>query len=288
VPRSGRHDEEADEVNRAARLAGGLVAVVVVASWLPDGRSTDVQPVDVRPVEDSDVAAPAATAAPAPATRSAPPSPAVADEGPPLLVAASGGDGDSWRDTAGREYRLGMVNAPETGECFGGQATAERARLVAAGFRPEVYSTDRYGRQVAVVTTADGTNLNVHLARHGFVDDRYLAQFRHENPVLARELDAAFARAKADGAGLWRACGVQQAAPRGIAAAPPASSQAPAAGRSCHPDYVSCVPVKGDGSGRGQANDLDCGDLDGRVQLRRIGTDPYRLDGSDDDGHGCE
>ncbi len=121
-------------------------------------------------------------------------------------MAASGGDGDSWRDTAGREYRLGMVNAPETDECFGAQATAERRRLVAAGFRTHVYSPDRYGRQVAVVTTADGENLNVHLARHGFADDRYLGQVRHENPALARELDEAFARAKSERAGLWRAC----------------------------------------------------------------------------------
>ena len=138
------------------------------------------------------------------------------------------------------------------------------------------------------MTSADGTNLNVHLARLGFVDDRHLAEFRHENPALGRELDAAFDEAKADRAGLWGAC--RQAPPQGIAAAPPpppVKKQAPAGG-ACHPDYVTCIPVKGDGSGRGQANDLDCGDLDGRVQLRRAGTDPYRLDGSDDDGYGCE
>ena len=251
------------DVNSAGKMAGGLVAIVVLASWLPDARSTQAEPVAVRPVD----AAPPAAAS------------------PPLLTAASGGDGDSWRDSAGREYRLGMVNAPEVGECFGTEATAARTRLVAAGFAARVYAADRHGREVAVVTSADGTNLNVHLAQLGFVDDRYLAAFRHENPALARELDAAFDRAKADRAGLWGAC--REAVPQGIAAAPPAKKQAPADG-ACHPDYVTCIPVKGDGSGRGQANDLDCGDLDGRVQLRRAGTDPYRLDGNDDDGSGCE
>jgi endonuclease YncB( thermonuclease family) len=70
----------------------------------------------------------------------------------PLLAAAPHGDGDSWKDTQGQEYRLGIVNAPEVDECFGAQATAERQRLTAGGFRAEVYSTDGYGRGVAVVT----------------------------------------------------------------------------------------------------------------------------------------
>ncbi len=137
----------------------------------------------------------------------------------PLLVAARGGDGDSWRDTAGREYRLGMVNAPEVGDCFGSQATAERKRLVSKGFRAQVYTKDRYGRGVSVVTTASGVVVNVDLARHGFVDDRYLAKFRSENPALARQLDTAFAAAKAERAGLWSAC--SGSAPQGLVAAPP-------------------------------------------------------------------
>lgn len=123
-----------------------------------------------------------------------------------LLQAARGGDGDSWTDTTGQEYRLGMVNAPEQDECFGREATAAREGLVADGFRAEVYSTDRYGRRVAVVTTADGVNVNVHLARQGLADDRYLHQFRSENPSLAAALEQAFAAAKAERAGLWGAC----------------------------------------------------------------------------------
>jgi endonuclease YncB( thermonuclease family) len=78
--------------------------------------------------------------------------------------------------------------------------------LVRNGFRADVYTHDSYGRGVSVVVLADGTNLNVYLARHGFANDRYLAQFRHENPALATQLDAAFAAARREHAGLWAAC----------------------------------------------------------------------------------
>lgn len=123
-----------------------------------------------------------------------------------LLQAARGGDGDSWKDTAGVEYRLGLINTPELSECFGSTARLERQRLVAKGFRAQAYSKDRFGRAVAVVTLADGRNLNVYLARQGFADDRYLADFRAENPALARDLDVAFAAAKRERVGLWGAC----------------------------------------------------------------------------------
>lgn len=218
----------------------------------------------------------------------APPAPQPAQEQPlpseptptaPLLQAGPHGDGDSWRDTAGEEYRLGLVNAPEQDECFGAEATAERRRQVAAGFRADVYTVDRYGRGVSVVTTADGANLNVHLARQGLVDDRYLAEFRHEAPALAAELDAAFAEARAQGRGLWSAC--ESAQP------PPAAPRAAPVVAGCHPDYLTCLPVAGDGSGNGGGNDLDCGAVDGPVHARQPGVDPYLLD-ADGDGVGCD
>jgi endonuclease YncB( thermonuclease family) len=123
-----------------------------------------------------------------------------------LLHAARGGDGDSWKDTQGVEYRLGMVNTPELNECFGVRARTERQHLVAHGFRAQAYTKDRYGRSVSVITLADGRNLNVYLARHGFANDKYLVQFRSENPSLAADLDVAFAAAKREHAGLWGAC----------------------------------------------------------------------------------
>ena len=56
---------------------------------------------------------------------------------------------------------------------------------------------------------------------------------------------------------------------------------------ACHPDYVTCVGVEGNGSGHGRANDLNCGSIGEAVKLRRIGVDPYRLD-ADGDGIGCQ
>jgi endonuclease YncB( thermonuclease family) len=132
--------------------------------------------------------------------------PASSSAASPLLTPAAGGDGDSWHDTAGAEYRLGLVNTPEYDECYGSEAAAERQQLTAHGFRAVVYTHDVYGRGVSVVTTADGVNVNVYLARHGFADDRYLTQFRHENPKLAVQLDAAFAQARRQHLGLWSSC----------------------------------------------------------------------------------
>jgi endonuclease YncB( thermonuclease family) len=205
----------------------------------------------------------------------------------PLLMPAGGGDGDSWHDTAGAEYRLGLVNTPEYNECYGSQATAKRKELTAHGFRAEVYTHDVYGRGVSVVTTASGVNINIYLARHGFANDKYLSQFRHENPELASQLDTAFARARAERAGLWSACsGTHGAAgPLAPATVAPATSVNPPGG--CHPDYVTCIRVVGDGSGHGRANDLNCGSIRQAVRLRRIGVDPYQLD-ADRDGIGCQ
>lgn len=189
-------------------LAGLAVLVLAVTAVQRDepssGDTTSVGP------PGSSLAEPAAV----PSGQPAPPGP-----GGALLQTAGGGDGDSWSDTDGTEYRLGLVNTPESGECYGSTATAQREALTARGFYAEVYARDTYGRHVAVVTTADGINVNVHLARQGLADDRYLEQFRSENPGLASRLDEAFAAAKAERAGLWGACSTSGAAP----AAPPAA-----------------------------------------------------------------
>lgn len=287
-------------MNTWQKLALGAAAVVLAASVLGDDEpgptpaatavtssEPSAPPVPAeRPSASPTAASDAQPSPPAPAASS---SPAAATSA--LLQAASGGDGDSWRDTSGRQYRLGLINTPERGECYSAEATAERRALTAAGFRAQVYATDRYDRRVSVVTSADGVNVNVHLARNGFADDRFLAQFRDENPGLAAELERAFAAARSEGRGLWSACPAVQDGQAAAGDAPPADAPAavaaPApAGSDCHPDYTTCIPVKGDGSGRGQANDLDCGDLDRRVQLRQAGVDPYRLD-ADGDGVGC-
>jgi endonuclease YncB( thermonuclease family) len=203
-----------------------------------------------------------------------------------LLMPASGGDGDSWHDTAGREYRLGLVNTPEYDECYRSEATAKRKELTVHGFRADVYTHDVYGRGVSIVTTANGVNVNLYLARYGFANDKYLSQYRHENPKLASQLDTAFAKARAERLGLWSAC----SGTRGAAAPLAPATETPATtyqNTACHPDYVTCIRVEGNGSGQGRANDLDCGSIRKAVKLRRIGVDPYRLD-ADGDGIGCQ
>jgi endonuclease YncB( thermonuclease family) len=275
----------------SGKAAMGVAALVLALSLLGVQDDAPTSGTGDATGTATEAAAPAEPAQPSPAAEpaAAPDAPAEETLATGLLRAADGGDGDSWRDTTGTEYRLGLVNAPETNECYGSTATVERTRLTAGGFRAEVYARDAYGRHVAVVTLADGTNLNVHLARLGFADDRYLPRFRAENPALAAELDSAFAAARAERVGLWGACSsAAAAAPAPAAPAPAAPTRtAPPAAAGCHPDYATCIPVKGDGSGRGRANDLDCASIGQRVQLRTAGVDPYRLD-ADGDGVGCQ
>jgi endonuclease YncB( thermonuclease family) len=200
-----------------------------------------------------------------------------------LLYATSGGDGDSWKDTQGREYRMGLIDTPEAGQCYGDKATSKRKQLVANGFRAKSYTTDSYGRLVSVISLPDGTNLNVWMARNGYATDKYLATFRDENPSLATKLDSAFAAAKSAKLGLWSACKSGSSTTGGSTGGSTTGSSS----GSCHPSYVTCIPIKGDGSGNGEENDLDCPDIGKRVQLRSGGGDPYRLD-NDGDGYGCD
>ena len=248
------------------------------------GPCDDASEEPVAEVTASPTALPTPEATSAPVPLAAVPSQAAATKARAsagLLYAAAGGDGDSWKDRQGREYRMGLINTPEQNECYGSTATAKRKAMTANGFRAKVYSTDDYGRRVAVITTASGVNLNVYLARHGYANDKYLETFRYENPSLATKLDAAFAAAKREKAGLWGACDGDGSTGGSTGGTTGSSSS------SCHPDYKTCIPIKGDGSGYGEANDLDCGDIGMTVYLRQIGVDPYRLD-ADDDGVGCE
>lgn len=104
-------------------------------------------------------------------------------------------DGDSWVASDGREYRLGMVNAPEPLEPCAREATRFTRHFLDDGFTADAYATDPHGRQVSEVFARTGASLNVALVQAGYSDDRYLNNFRHENPALARRLDDAFATA---------------------------------------------------------------------------------------------
>jgi len=189
-------------------------------------------------------------------------------------------DGDSWDASDGNEYRLGLVNAPEYYEPCGAQAKAFTGSFLSGGFTADAYSKDVYGRRVAEIFDARGRSLNVALAASGLGNDKYLTEFRHQNPQLAARLDTAFSTAPTPNCLKPTA----QTPPNPIAAT--RSTATSARSSTCHPDYLTCIPIKGTGSGSGQANDLDCGDIRTPVQLRNT-NDPYRLD-ADHDGWGCQ
>lgn len=181
-------------------------------------------------------------------------------------------DGDSWVASDGEEYRLGLINTPERDEVCGSEATAFTRDFLADGFTVDAYASDTYGRQVAEVFDVDGESLNVALAESGLADDRFLEEFRDENPDLADRIEKALASAPVPDC--------QDAAqPRGFAAQAPTKAAAPtpkAERNDCRSGYSPCLPI---------VTDLDCPDVVGPVEVS--GDDPYRLD-RDGDGIGCD
>lgn len=109
--------------------------------------------------------------------------------------------------------RLTGIDAPETGdgrtvrECFGPEARAWLAGQVSRGSRVrlvfDVGERDRFGRRLAYVYRADGTFLNAALVENGYARTMTIRpNVRHAATLRALER-----RARADGRGLWAACG---------------------------------------------------------------------------------
>lgn len=183
-----------------------------------------------------------------------------------LLFMTDQKDGDSFVASDGNEYRLGLVNTAEASEPCGPAAAGFTRTFLANGFTVVTYSRDSYGRRVAEVFDRSGKSLNVALAKSGYGDDRYLNQFRHENPDLARRLDAAFAAADSP------SC--SGAAPAPLLQQP--KPAAPSAEANCMTGYDPCLPIRGD---------MNCPDIGHPVRV--TGGDPYGLD-RDGDGVGCD
>ncbi|HSL60122.1 MAG TPA: thermonuclease family protein [Acidimicrobiales bacterium] len=126
-------------------------------------------------------------------------------------------DGDTIRvriDGRVEPVRLIGIDTPETHhptrpvECFGAEATARTAELLAIGsevrLERDVEPRDRFDRVLAYVHRVDDDLfVNLALVAEGF------AVAGSYPPNLARQadLDAAGRRARADGLGLWGACG---------------------------------------------------------------------------------
>lgn len=183
-----------------------------------------------------------------------------------LLFMTDQKDGDSWIGSDGSEYRLGLVNTPERNETCGPEAAAFTRDFLASGFKADAYTTDTHDRVVAEVFDDEGESLNVALAQSGLGNDRYLEEFRHENPDLAARLDAAFLKA------------AEPACKKKVAPVPlvskPAKTKAPK--KDCMAGYSPCLPI---------VADLNCPDIGHPVTV--TGSDPYRLD-RDKDGVGCD
>jgi micrococcal nuclease len=189
-------------------------------------------------------------------------------------------DGDTLTVADGRRVRLAQVDAPETNQCFGSQATAA-LRVLTAGTSvvlrrpPGGPEKDKYGRTLADVLV-NGMSVNEALVREGAAE--WYEQFADEDADLARRLKAAEQEARDAGRGLWAACATQATTPP---APPVATTVSPksSGGGDCDASYPDvCIP-----SG---PPDLDCGDIPYR-RFRVLPPDPHRFD-ANNDGVGCQ
>lgn len=188
--------------------------------------------------------------------------------------------------------RLAQVDAPESHECFGPEATAALRALAPPGTsvalrRPGPPFIDPYDRALAeLIRVDDGVSVSVELVAGGYAG--FAAKYADEDPDLAGRLAEAERGAQASNAGLWGACGSPHAAdapppaPQGLVGGPAAGSPW---GGSCHAAYDPCVPPPS------ETGDLDCPDIRAHypngVAVNHAHGDPHRLDG-DKDGWGCD
>jgi micrococcal nuclease len=201
-------------------------------------------------------------------------------------------DGDTVRVRVGKrveKVRLIGIDAAEVGACYSGEATAEVRRIalnkqvVLHGDRTQA-RRDRYGRLLAYVNVSTGTDVGLHLIRHGFArvyvfDSRPFARFN--------QYDAAERQASSNHTGAWSACNATSTStlttPLPIVPPPSTTTNPSPPAGSCAPSYPDvCIPPP--------PPDLDCGQIPYK-RFRVIHTvpnpDPHRFDG-DHDGVGCE
>ena len=218
-------------------------------------------------------------------------------EAPPTVTRVVDGDTVEVRMPDGEleRVRLLLVDTPEVFggvECYGREASEFVRGLLPAGavirLERDVTNRDSFGRLLRYLYLPDGTMLNERLVEGGYA--QYNA-YDGVNVLYAERIEAAQARARAAGAGLWSACppgptATSVATPTATHSPAPSATGTPAAG--CDPNYVNlCIPPP--------PPDLDCAEV--RVMLRAQGltvvellpggSDPHRLDG-DGDGRGCE
>lgn len=149
------------------------------------------------------------------ATAACSPSRAAPTDGAATVVDVTDGDTIDV-DFAGEQesVRLLGIDTPETHhptkpvECYGAEAAARTAALLPAGtpvrLVRDIEARDRFGRLLAYVyRAADGLFVNRSLAEDGYADVLDIAP----NDAHAAELARLVAGARAEGRGLWGACG---------------------------------------------------------------------------------
>ncbi len=291
----GRPKSRERAVVRVAIVAlAGLLGLSAIANALGQGDGSQAQPSTAigSPLVGEASASGAASESPA--------APSFAPTGATrYAIVMSVTDGDTIRvDIDGEEYPLRYIgiDAPEPDAAdpntkgWADAATAANRELVDGRevfLESDVSDTDQFGRLLRNVwfIGPDGEYVlvNLELVRRGFAQAKTFPPDEKYASLLMQAQDAA----KTAALGLWApaapvASPSAGTSPATVGATPlPLVDGGPEPASDCHPSYTPCLPIVGD---------LDCADVRsmGAAPVRVKGPDDYRLDGSDNDGIGCE
>ena len=190
-------------------------------------------------------------------------------------------DGDTVHVSNGQTVRLIGMDTPElvdprkVVQCFAREASNRAHQLldgatVTLEYDPTQGRTDKYGRTLAYIRTANGALYNLRMIADGYAHEyTYRLPYRYQDQFRAAERDA-----HAHDRGLWSptTCGGNTTAP---VSSPPTTPQR----SGCDPSYPTvCIPPP--------PPDLDCAQIPYR-RFAVAGADPHRFD-SDHNGIGCE
>lgn len=106
-------------------------------------------------------------------------------------------DGDTVYLQDGAKIRLHGIDAPERNQPYGKQSTAELRGMLGDSVYVDTRDVDRYGREVAVLYTPEGVNVNLELVCVG------AAWWYERYAKRDRALRDCQASARGAGAGLW-------------------------------------------------------------------------------------
>lgn len=208
----------------------------------------------------------------------------------PTATVVSVGDGDTLR-VQGQDgpitIRLACVDAPESSQAFGSEATLRLLQLLSTGQPVEVRAIerDRYGRTVAEIYSG-GQSVGLQLVREGYavVYEQYISgcaatadDYRQSESAARNARRNFWGQPNPTMPWEFRRGGASSGS---SAPTPAATTPAPATTTAPPNSLPACV-----------SSDCDCGDFatweQAQAVLNASPDDPHRLDG-DDDGVACE